>query len=216
MKKLDSKAFSAVEVLLIILVVGVIGGIGWYVMHRQSQNKINAISSFAECKADKDSKLQESYPEVCVTKNTKHFTGPDTRVCPQSTQSQLASDPTGYLTIKEWCVRGRFSGTQTLTYSFQGKDLSYAKFSSKELQNVDQSCKEGMHWNIVRAKTGQITGNAGSPIETHADAVRVGDYYYEFEGANIYCEDVSIAQMQIAGANETIRFVDTLELAPTK
>ncbi len=78
MKKLNPKGFTAIEVMIIIFIFGVIGGAGWYVWQKKQNNdKLNAISTFAACKADKDSRLQESYPEVCVTKNGKSFPNPD-------------------------------------------------------------------------------------------------------------------------------------------
>lgn len=87
MKKLNNKGFTAVEGLLIFVVIAIIGGAGWYVWHsRQEADKSlnnaasqnyadpDKVTNFDECKKLKSSKIQESYPAVCVTSSGKKFT----------------------------------------------------------------------------------------------------------------------------------------------
>lgn len=61
MKKLNSKGFSAVEVLLVMLIVAVLGGIGYYIY--QARNKTDVSSSTAKTEnstqaAEKDEQAQ--------------------------------------------------------------------------------------------------------------------------------------------------------------
>ncbi|MGZ6005426.1 MAG: hypothetical protein ACXWLH_04720 [Candidatus Saccharimonadales bacterium] len=85
MKKLNQRGFGAVEWMLLVILLAAIGGAGYYVWHRSNQTKkLNAISTFAECKADKDSKILESFPEQCVTKDGKSFTGPSQQTQPKA------------------------------------------------------------------------------------------------------------------------------------
>ncbi len=80
--------FTALEGLLILVIVGIVGFTGWYVY--QSRNKTNSlynssasvgsnipkqtITNFAGCKSSAGSTIQQTYPEVCVTKDGKRFT----------------------------------------------------------------------------------------------------------------------------------------------
>lgn len=66
---------------LLLFVTAVVMGVLLLIVFQLQQKQ--EISSFAECKNNKDSVIQESYPEVCVTKSGKHFTNPDQSVEPQ-------------------------------------------------------------------------------------------------------------------------------------
>lgn len=97
----NQKGFSVVEVLLILVILGILGFTGYFVWHAQRStdktlNQTNnsststskpaktktsgtpqAVTDFASCKKAADSILQESYPEVCVTKSGQRFANPD-------------------------------------------------------------------------------------------------------------------------------------------
>jgi Tfp pilus assembly protein PilV len=88
LKKLQA-GFSVIETLLLIIIVGMLGGVGWYVWHANSQANKNlnaassteiavpaskAIKTFEDCKKAASSKIQETFPEVCVTKSGQKFT----------------------------------------------------------------------------------------------------------------------------------------------
>lgn len=85
----DKNGFAALETLLILVIVALIGGTGWYVWHSkqqadktlnaaQSENtsafKSTTVKSFADCQKAAGSTVQQSYPEVCVTKSGQRFT----------------------------------------------------------------------------------------------------------------------------------------------
>jgi hypothetical protein len=92
MKKTQA-GFAAIEAILILVILSIIGGVGYYVLHSANtanknlsnvdsssatKTKIQAqsIKSFDECSKDTGSKIQQSYPEVCTTKDGKRFTQP--------------------------------------------------------------------------------------------------------------------------------------------
>ena|SRR5436190_13360642 len=90
--KLGSRSgFTLVEGLLLIMAVGIIGFTGWYVWSSKSKTessynnsvhsssnapKTSAIKSFEDCKAAAGSKMLETYPEQCVSKDGKRYTNP--------------------------------------------------------------------------------------------------------------------------------------------
>ena len=112
MRKLKSSGFAIVEVLLILVLIGTIGGVGWYVWHSKqlsdsslnnaSQNNLAslpAIKTFDDCQKAKGSKLQETYPEVCVTTSGKSFTNPDQQAVPKATtKGSKTFKSNGYVT----------------------------------------------------------------------------------------------------------------------
>lgn len=92
-------------VLLIVVVLGTVGGGGYYIWHKnqdkkkssntsQSQNKTAKITTYEECTKAEGSKIQESYPATCVTKDNQRFTQPVEQK---------------YLTIKEWGIKMQLS-----------------------------------------------------------------------------------------------------------
>jgi type II secretory pathway pseudopilin PulG len=103
MKKTQS-GFSIIETLLVVVILGMLGFTGWFVWHaKQNTNKtlsetnaaqttapkVAAITTFAECKASAGSVMQETYPETCVTKSGKSFTGPSTSSASTSSAQKI-------------------------------------------------------------------------------------------------------------------------------
>lgn len=70
---------SAHVVIIVCLAVALLGALGWIFWQNfvSTDNKSGNITNYAECAADEGSRIQESYPEVCVTKDGKSFTNPD-------------------------------------------------------------------------------------------------------------------------------------------
>ncbi len=77
--------------MLILVILAILGFTGYYVWHAKSStdntydNAANAqktvvqpskIKSFADCQKATGSLIQESYPEVCVTKSGQRFVQP--------------------------------------------------------------------------------------------------------------------------------------------
>ncbi len=197
MKKLNSKGFSAVEVLIIVVIVGVLGGVGWYVWNNKQKNdKLNAISTFAQCKADSSSKIQESFPEVCVTKNGKSFTNPDQKVetskdatkdSTSSSDSSSGSTSDGYVTIKEWGIKIKLKEAEKVYFKVDNKpgEATFGKydavatpyFKSQYLQ--DKECTPGVA--LFRTKTIDDFFKEG--------ATKIGVYYYIITGGPGACSN---------------------------
>lgn len=199
MKRLNTKGFTIVEGLLILVLAIVIVGAGWYVSHRQSENKKQAaIASFADCKADKDSRIQESFPEVCVTKNGKHFTNPQ-----QDSESAnwLAYQPPG----KQFKVK--IADGWNLTSYTQGDFVALSTDSNKlaikqgtkakvVATNGDESPTTGMTISYTTSGPVLPNGQKTAAIFKTYEGKDVDQYYYVLprttagsdvpEGAKVY------------------------------
>lgn len=125
--KYIEQGFAIVEGILIFAIVAIIAGTGYYVLNNNVQSKdqvsntpktavtATKITSFAECKNTSGSKIQETFPEICVTKDGKSFT---------NTTAQKSQE----LFISEWGVKVRISGDIEPYYTFTAKG-SKDKFS---------------------------------------------------------------------------------------
>lgn len=80
--KIKSQNGSAHVVIIVCLVLALTGALGWIFWQNfiSKDEASKNITNYAECAADKNSKIQESYPEVCVTKDGKSFTNPDQKI----------------------------------------------------------------------------------------------------------------------------------------
>lgn len=114
MKLQNQKGFAHLSlVLLIVAVLGAVGGGGYYVWrknHEQKntnadssqQKKATEITSYDECVKSEGSRVQESYPPVCVTKDLKHFTQSLLAdVTLQNSQLKFAYDKTFWNVLQE-------------------------------------------------------------------------------------------------------------------
>lgn len=117
MNKLKN-GFTTLELLLCLIIITIIGFTGYHVWHsrQQTDNLLNSaqneqvavksstsIKTFADCQKAAGSKVETSYPEVCITKTGQRFTQPTT---------------TQYLTIKEWGVKMPDRDNEQFYYTF--------------------------------------------------------------------------------------------------
>jgi len=195
MRKLSHKGFSAVEGLLILIIVLLLGFIGYYVYHtnQTASDTLNsshstpkfgsAIKTFADCKKAVGSKLLETYPEQCVTKDGKSFTDPN----------QLTKK---YLTIKEWGVKLPLTSTildATYTLTSNEKDTGSADLSTAN------TCSAGA---LFRFKDGAIDSLSGeSYAQEFSGSVAVEGYNYIVISSQAQCSSDKAIQ-QAALANE--------------
>lgn len=145
-----------VSVAIVLIVAGA------FFFARKSEPPIN---SFADC-AKAGNPVQESYPEVCVTKDGKRFVN----------QDQL-----NFLEIKEWGIRLNTQNKATMThYSVTKDDKNKIMISSRELDDFVRARKEcaiaNKQVSIVRTKDSQKAGK---------EAVLVGEYYYFTKSSSV-------------------------------
>lgn len=73
-KDSGSGVLIAVVGILILAIIALLIGTYW---NNARQDAVAHITDFASCKADAGSRIQESYPETCVTSDGRNFTGPN-------------------------------------------------------------------------------------------------------------------------------------------
>jgi hypothetical protein len=113
----NQQGFTVIEGLLIFVILIIIGGTGWYVWH--SQNQANNTYS-------------QTTNSTAAPKSTS------------SDKNTSTGSNKGYIVIKEWNVRAKYTGALTLTYSYDAKNQK-ANFNSAQLKATDPSqCTDGV------------------------------------------------------------------------
>lgn len=74
MKKLNEQGIAGG--LFVVILVLIVGGAGYYSWRHDKKATLKNVNSFAKCVAA-GNKIQESYPEVCVTEDGQSFPNPD-------------------------------------------------------------------------------------------------------------------------------------------
>jgi hypothetical protein len=164
--------FAVVEALLILVILAIIGGTGYFIWHAKQSSekslanasnsqqgivKASTVTDFASCKAASGSKLLETYPEQCVTKDGKKFTdisdetaswtqytAPDNSFMmkiPDGWNFDQNSETRGVLQIMDngLAIRSGVKGTYYVTPGY-GKDYDYGftiSFLAPELSEND-------------------------------------------------------------------------------
>jgi Tfp pilus assembly protein FimT len=198
MKKIQQQSgFSLVEVLLMVVVLAILGFTGFFVYqsrkdtdktldstnevaHSTTPSKTTAVNDFAQCEQAAGSKLLETYPEQCVTSSGKMFT--DT-----ATQGQK------YLDIKQWGVKVAYTGSDTLSYTYNTTTPNIVQIVSANLAG-QYGCTDFGAGQIVRYAASQGTNVDGSGQSASAAAKtsptewgHVGNYYYHFAHDEAAC-----------------------------
>lgn len=149
MKKLKNKGFAGVHFLPILLVFGIIGGIGYYVWQKNSESKrLIAITTFDQCKADKDSKIQESLPEVCVTADGKRLTNTAKTV----QQSDIPADEPETTFVKFSTIDPELQAKIKALYDRPADFCQYTNVKAANYVNLDQAVQK------YEAKTAAFVG----------------------------------------------------------
>jgi uncharacterized protein (UPF0333 family) len=186
MKKLNSKGFGAVEVVILIVVIGVVAFGAYYVGHRTKSNDKTVTSP-------------------ATSANAKTSTSTTTTATP-------ASDTTAYVTIKEWNVKiPQNNVPQGFAYEVTSKVNNHVVFNSTDLKAA--GCTLDGYGFIVARGTGAEVYNAEDGSKStfksaydqyHANAstfhMHVGDYYY-FDDAGFVC---NVDQAKEAAAQKAI------------
>lgn len=196
--KLGQKGFNIVHAMLAVLVVGLIVGTGWYVWQSKSKTdktlsdttqgagdavkKDSLINTFAEC-ANAGNPVQESFPEVCTTKDGKRFVN-DAKSAQQ------------YVIVKEWGIRIPLTDETTdLAYHYTKNDVyESVSFTFTRLQDAG-ICKTDVGVSLTRNKT---ENKPPYDISNPQSIAKAGDYYYypAYGGSPCY-DDTNVEQMKV-------------------
>lgn len=201
MNRSEQKGFALIEILLVIVILGAIGFTGWFVWHSRqaadksyndatrssqgSQARISAVNDFEGCKKATGSKLQETSPEKCVTKDGKTFT---------DTSTPAPMQP--YMVIKEWGVELPLSaGIKDAYYTYDGTGAdgydSVAYVGTKSLAALDAECaaqpdKTGVGV-IFRQSVATHDAHVAKGDPYTVGTVKIGKYYYGYTHAQAAC-----------------------------
>ena len=215
----EKKKIDRSRVLLIVVSLLALFSVVWFAWMRPIQKEAG-INSFEAC-TRAGNPVQESYPEVCLTKGGKRFvnlaqsqahqkslTSPDELVPP--TNPALLN-----LDINEWKVRIPLTtGTFDLAYSYLEDGGSESlTFTYKRLLALE-ACKSGIGLTLTRStvqRTPPFSPNNPEPI------AQVGDYFYYTASAGSPCYDLGNAQQvemvkKIAGDQSLVQ--TTISLLP--
>ncbi len=210
--------------MLTLIIIGLIAGVGYFVWHSKDsaiKNLDNAnnsssiktssgvlkVTSFDECSKTTSSKIQLTYPEVCLTNDGKSFTQPASQ---------------NYFVIKEWAVRAPYSGLLHLTYSISANS---ADFSSRELVGRDSRCSAtNLSGGIIaRYTASEAVDPAGDTAASYyrnqseyAPMTKIGSYYYLFNHTQAACSDSgpTTDELQMKTNNAVKTLVQNLAAAP--
>lgn len=83
---------SAHVIIIVVLVLALMGALSWIFWQNFSKDKDTQPTSYKECVKATNSKIQESYPEVCVTKEGKRFTNPSQKVSSKDLDQKLITE----------------------------------------------------------------------------------------------------------------------------
>jgi len=177
--KLNQRAFSAVEGLLILLIVVIVGATGAYVYtsNKNANKNLKAASQDAS-----------GTPKFSSKKKTS--------TTPTSSQQ--------YFTVKEWGVQAPYSGTDTLTYTMSS-DNTLATVTSKQLATKDSGCSTFGAGQIKRLSGTDpaYAGGDGPTVTAYAAQnpgmyTKVGAYYYQFVHDQAQCGSAAVADQNQA------------------
>ena len=166
MKK--EKGFGAIEALLIVLVVVIIGAAGWYIVQKDDSSSKNNTTSSDTSSSDATDEEQNK----------------------------------GYLVITEWGVRLK-EGANSQNAQYAIKDDNTLWLTTKAYVDQFPGCKaDGSTGQLIRGKAGYDYNGFGSKIEDYSASynneqgekvtvtpVKVGDYYYMWQGPQAPCAE---------------------------
>ncbi len=175
--------FAHVAILLVAVILAAIGFSGWWVWHNNHKKTTNSpvvtVKSFDGCKKAAGSKLLETFPEQCVTKDGVTFTGPSA----QTTQQ--------YFTIKEWGVKFKTNeDNKDAYYVFYENTKQYLYLDSTDLDSLKaydgSSCKGEYIAILGQYKKDDPALNDPATLGPVGEQKTVGDYVYTFSTKKQY------------------------------
>ena len=80
MKVPSREQFSQSVIAVIMTIVAALVMLGAFLWQNFGTSQLITPTNFKECVATSGSRIQESYPEVCVTEDGERFTNPDQKI----------------------------------------------------------------------------------------------------------------------------------------
>lgn len=189
----QKKKFLRAKWLILCAVIAVAALVSWLIWIRPMQSDAN-INTFEECAAA-GNPIQDSYPEVCLTKAGKRFVNPKQDQAHQDslTGNQDLVAPTNpellNLDIEEWGVRVPLTeDTFDLTYAYiENGGSEYLLFTYKRLLNMN-ACKGDIGLTLTRSfAQHQPPYTAKNPAPT----AQIDKYYFYANYAEGLCYDAN-------------------------
>lgn len=210
--KKKEAGFGVIEILVILCVIVAAAFAGWYVWNENRKSSMDAggaISSFEAC-TKAGNPVQDSYPEVCVTKDGKRFTNP-AQMADQSTDGAIKDKKGQFvLQIKEWGIEVPLNDAhKDMVYSYSKFEESDAvSFTFKSLQDKNM-CKTDVGVSLTRQKT---QNEPPFNIDNPQSFKKLGTYYYYIAYGGSPCFDSEkpeevAAIKQISGEQDIKQFV---------
>ncbi|HYH74821.1 MAG TPA: hypothetical protein VD735_02560 [Candidatus Saccharimonadales bacterium] len=169
MNEREKKELALSKVVLLALAfIGVLVVVWLAWLHPSNNKQQTAINSFAAC-AKAGNPVQESYPEVCVTKDGKRFTNTNQHI--------------QRITLREWDVDVLVSGVKDAYYTYDDTTRTVA-LSTKTLDaalDAINGCASGLRevkYERLQAGDPRADGGTWTAADLRAVAKQVGRYYY--------------------------------------
>lgn len=213
----EKKKLLRLKWLIIFLVVCAVGFIVWLAWIRPMQQDSSA-NSFDECVRE-GNPIQQTYPEVCLTKDGRRFVNPKQDQAHQASlddEEELVppSNPALLnLDIEEWGVRIPLTmDTFDLSYAYvENGESEYVLFSYKRLVRLDV-CRGDIGLKLVRRYTqSQPPYNVNTPAPlAQVDKAYFYPYYAEKPCYDTAKADQAALLKQIAGDKTLIEATSSL------
>jgi hypothetical protein len=213
----EKKKLLRARWLILALTVFVVALMVWLVWIRPVQ-RASQISSFEQC-ASAGYPIQESYPEVCLTKDGKRFVNPQQDAAHQASldDEQELVPPSNpallVLDIEEWGIRVPLTmDTFDLTYAYvENGSEEYVLFTYKRLLNMGV-CKGDIGLTLTRSL---VQNKPPYSVRRPAATAQAGKAYFYAEYADKSCYDAKNAEQsqlvnEIAGDKTLIQATTSL------
>lgn len=224
MGRLDQRGFTAWEALLIAVVVGVVGFTGFFVW--QSQREVNKTyddapkaqdppayeknstqQDFENCKKAEGSRMLETYPEQCITKDGKTY------ITSALTATQEENSK-NYLVISQWGIKlDTTNENDSFLYALgSGLRDESVMIGTSDSEKLGSSCVVAQNGvgGVVRSTT-ILPAEMGSRPSPLNDEKPINGYYYYYGHPQARCSDASsTADRETKAVDAVRRIVQTI------
>lgn len=210
-KSKKEAGFGVIEIVVILCIVAAVAFAGWYIWRENKKSSTDGggtINSFEEC-TKAGNPVQDSYPEVCVTKDGKRFPNP-AQANPSNFSGAGSQGDQTVLKITQWGIEVPLDeSNKDMVYRYEKNDTYEAVFFTfKSLQEKD-ICKTDVGVSLTRKKT---ENEPPFNIDNPQSFKKLGTYYYYIAYGSEPCYDVNKKEdveaiEQVAGTEDIKQFV---------